>query len=110
MAMTYKQDGDVIGVVAAAAIASGDMVKQGAFIGVALGDAAIGETAQVKLNGVFSVPCLSTDVVAQGDLLYFDVADGWVKLDDETGANSLAGKAFASKAAAITTVEIKLES
>lgn len=108
MAMSYKQAGDVIGVVAAGTIASGDIVKQGSLIGVALGDAIATETVQVQLCGVFEVACLSTDVVTQGAPLYFDEAEGQVKLDDETGANALAGYAFAAKAASVTTVELRL--
>ena len=108
MAMSYKQAGDVLPVVASGTIASGALVKQGEFIGVALGDAIATEEVRVQVSGVFEVACLSTDVVAQGDALYFDVAEAKVKLDDEAGANALAGYAFGTKAASVTTVEIKL--
>lgn len=104
----FVQKGDVLNVVVGADTLSGAIVQSGAFVGVASQDALNGETLPVNICGVYSVPCLSTDVVAQGDALYFDSAEGQLKLDDETGANSLAGYAWSAKAATVTTVEVRL--
>lgn len=108
MAANYNQKGDNVPVTAAATISSGDIVQSGAFVGVALGDALTGETVQVQVCGVFTVPVLGTDVVSQGDALYFDSANSRLTLDDATGANQLAGYAFGASGNGVTTVEVKL--
>lgn len=108
MASTYIQPGDVLEIIATAAISSNDVVKTGSLIGVALGDAAIGETARISICGVFEASCPSAEDITQGAPLYFDEAEGVVKLDDETGANALAGYAFGNAGAGVTTVAIKL--
>jgi predicted RecA/RadA family phage recombinase len=102
----FIQDGNVINVVAGAAIASGDPVKQGAFIGVAASTVLTGETVPVNISGVFEVPCLSTDVVAQGDALYFDESESRLTLS--AGPNDLAGYAWSAKANGVATVEVRL--
>jgi len=99
MAITYVQKGDVL---------SGDIVKTESLIGVALGDALSGEECRVQICGVFTVAKPSADVVAQGVPLYFDEAEGVVKLDDETGANALAGYAWRASGSGVTTVELRL--
>lgn len=108
MARNYIQDGNVLEITAAAAIASGDIVQQGSFIGVALVDAAIGKLCQVHICGVFAVACPSADVITQGAPLYFDEAEAVVKLDDEAGANSLAGYAFRASGNGVTEVDLRL--
>jgi predicted RecA/RadA family phage recombinase len=104
----FVQDGNVINVVAGAGIASGAIVQSGAFIGVAASTVLTGETVPVNICGVFSVPCLSTDVVAQGDALYFDESESRMTTSTDTGANSLAGYAWSAKANGVTTVEVRL--
>ena len=104
----FIQAGGVVNVVAGADIDSGDIVQSGGFIGVAASTVLSGETVPVNICGVFEVACLSTDVVAQGDALYFDVSASEVTLTTDTGANDLAGYAWAAKADTITTVQIRL--
>jgi predicted RecA/RadA family phage recombinase len=58
-----------------AAVASGQVVKIGNCLGVALVAIAIGATGSVALEGVFSgVPKVSAAVFAQGEKLLWDVS------------------------------------
>lgn len=106
MAKNYIQEGAVLDYVAAAAIAAGAVVVMGKRIGIALGNIAIGETGSVAVTDVFSVAKLSTDVVAQGDLLYWDAANS--RLTTTVGANLLAGYAAAPAGNGVTTVNIAI--
>lgn len=60
----------------AAAVVSGDPVLVGNVLGVATGDIAIGATAALELEGVFTLPKVSTDNIAQGAVLAWDVSTG----------------------------------
>ena len=53
----------------AAAVVSGDPVLVGNVLGVATGNIAIGATAVLELEGVFTLPKVSTDNIAQGAVL-----------------------------------------
>jgi predicted RecA/RadA family phage recombinase len=55
---------------------------------------------------VFNLPKLSTDVVAQGDLLYWDNTNK--RLTTTVGTNTLAGYATAAASGTATTVNISL--
>lgn len=106
MAKNYIQPGEVLDHVAAAAITSGQIVLMGARVGIALGNAAIGETVAVQVKGVFNVAKVTANVVAQGALLYWD---NTAKLLTTTvGTNTLAGYAAAAASGTATTVHIAL--
>jgi predicted RecA/RadA family phage recombinase len=103
--MTTKaiQAGNVIDYTATAAITSGDVVKIGQILGVALTDIANGATGAVQITGVFEVPKVTAAVFAQGESLTWDVSAG--KFDDNaatpasgdiTGAAAVAFKAGTS--------------
>ncbi|MBW7896527.1 MAG: DUF2190 family protein [Opitutaceae bacterium] len=94
MAANYVQPGDVIDHVAAANITSGQVVKIGQILGVALGDIASGATGSVAVRGVFTVPKVSGAVIAAGESLTWDVS-----------ANSGAG-AFDDNAATPATGDV----
>lgn len=106
MSKNFIQEGEVLDYLAAAAFLSGAVVLMGKRIGIALGDIAIGETKAVSMTGVFSVAKLSTDVVAQGDLLYWDAGNS--RLTTTVGANTLAGYAAAPAGAGVATVNIAI--
>lgn len=74
MAGNFSQPGAVMQVTAGANIASGQVVKQGATLGVALADIANGATGPVQIEGVFRVPKITTAVIAQGTRLLWDVS------------------------------------
>lgn len=51
----YLQPGEMLEFIAAAAHSSGDVVQVGDLIGVATGDAAIGDEAVMQVEGVFEL-------------------------------------------------------
>lgn len=106
MARNFIQDGDVLNHTAAAALISGQALLLGVRLGVALTDAAIGDTIAVAVKGVFDLPKLSTDNVAQGAALYWD--DTNKRLTVTATANTLAGYAAAASGAGVATVNISL--
>jgi predicted RecA/RadA family phage recombinase len=106
MAKTYIQPGEVLDVTLAAIITSGSGLLIGKRLGVALTDGAVGDTIAAQVKGVFNLPKLSTDVVAQGDLLYWDNTNK--RLTTTVGTNTLAGYATAAASGTATTVNISL--
>lgn len=106
MSKTFKQPGEVMDYAAAAATASGDVVVVGTRVGVALTAIAAGSTGSLAVTGVHTLAKLSTDVVAQGALLYWDATNK--RLTTTASGNTLAGYAFNAAAAASTVADIKL--
>lgn len=98
--------GNVITITAAADIASGAMVLIGTRVGVAVADIKNGATGAAQMVGEFTVAKLSTDVVAQGALLYWDNTNK--RLTTTAGGNTLAGFATAAAGAGVATVNIKI--
>jgi predicted RecA/RadA family phage recombinase len=80
MATNYQQVGDVLQYTAGANITSGQVVKVGNLLCIALQDIANGETGPVKRTGVFVVPKVTGAVIAQGESLTWDASVG--KFDD----------------------------
>ena len=74
MTTTYVQDGDVVDITAGSAYSSGDIVAQGALIGVAKGDIASGDVGAIQVSGVFTVTVPTATVVAVGDLMDWDAS------------------------------------
>ena len=76
MASNFKQPGDVIAWVngSGAAKVSGQVVVIGKILGVCLVDIAIGATGSVAVDGVFSVPKVSSAVIPQGSNLLWDAS------------------------------------
>lgn len=106
MAKKYIQPGEVLDHVAATAITSGQVVLMGKRVGIALGNAAVGETVDVQVKGVFNATKVTADVVAQGALLYWDATAS--KFTTTVGTNTLAGYAAAAASGTATTVDIAL--
>lgn len=102
----FVQDGDRIQFVAGAATVSGAGVKIGVRFGVAVSDVANGATGVAAMEGVFTIPKLSTDVVAQGVLLYWD--DVNKRLTVTSAGNTQAGYAQAAAGNGVTTVDIMI--
>lgn len=74
MARNFQQEGDVFTITAAANLTSGQVVRTGNTLGVALMDIANGATGQVARRGVFVVPKVSAAVIAQGESLLWDAS------------------------------------
>ncbi|MFZ3289264.1 MAG: DUF2190 family protein [Telluria sp.] len=107
MAKNYIQEGDVLDYTAGgAAIAAGAIALMGKRIGVVLADIAANAIGAVSVTGVWSIAKLATDVVAQGDLLYWDAANS--RLTKSDVGNTLAGYAATAAGNGVATVSIKI--
>lgn len=106
MAKNYIQPGEVLDHVVASARTSGVPFLLGARLGVPITDGAVGETIAVKVKGVFNLPKVTANVVAQGAVLYWD--DTAKKLTTTVGTNVIAGYAAAAATSTDTTVDIAI--
>jgi len=106
MTTKYIMSGDVIDYIAGSTISSGQVLLIGKRIGVALSSIANGATGAAQVRGIFTIAKLSTDVVAQGDLLYWD--NGNSRLTTTVGSNTLVGYATKAAGNGVTTVEISI--
>lgn len=105
----YVQPGDSITFTAAAATSSGDGVLVNSLFGIASGDAAIGEKLVLTTKGVFTMPKVSTDVMAVGAVVFWDDSAGLVTTDDDTGANPRIGLAVTVAGNPSGTVNVRLD-
>ena len=69
---TYVQPGNTITLTAPYAVASGDGMLVGSIFGVAAGTAAIGESVEAALVGVYELKKLGSQAWAVGDRIYWD--------------------------------------
>lgn len=107
MARNYVQEGEVIDHTAGGiAVASGAVVVMGKRIGIALADIPALGTGSVSVTGVWNQNKLASDVVAQGDELYWDDVND--RLTKTAGTNVLAGYATTAAGAGVTTVNVKI--
>ena len=74
MARNFQQPGSVMTITAAANLVSGQVVRVGNTLCVALMDIANATTGQVAREGVFVVPKVSGAVIAQGESLTWDAS------------------------------------
>ena len=108
MAKNYVQEGDVLDFTAGAVpVASGLMVALGKRVGIALGDIPANSTGSVAVTGVWNVPKVPGQAVAQGDLLYWDSDDSRLTTIADA-AHELAGFAAAPAGGSEATVRIKI--
>lgn len=102
----FVQEGDVITIVAAAAINSGDAVVVGSKVGVAVTDAEIGDSVAVALEGVYTLPKKAADTIDQGQVVYWDADPG--EITETSTDNTVAGIAWAAAGGSTTTVQVRL--
>lgn len=105
MATNYVQEGAVLSHVAAADIASGDLVVMGVIAGVALTDIATGGRGAVQVKGVFDLP-KATGAVAQGAKLYWSSANS--NVTTTASGNTLIGVAAEAAASGDATIPVVL--
>jgi predicted RecA/RadA family phage recombinase len=86
--------------------ASGAGVLVGKRLGVACSAILNGAIGVLAMEGVFNLPKLSTDVVAQGALLYWD--DTNKRLTVTATSNTLAGYAQTASGNGVATVDLML--
>jgi predicted RecA/RadA family phage recombinase len=70
----YLQPGNTITLTAPYAVASGDGLLVGSIFGVASGTAALGETVEAALIGVYELKKIGSQAWAVGDRIYWDNA------------------------------------
>lgn len=103
MTRTYVQPGRILDYTNAgvALIASGAVIVIGQTLGVALVDIAVGETGSVAIDGVHSLPKVTTAVIQQGEPLLWDVSAGKFDAKSATpAAGDISGAAALAFAAA----------
>jgi predicted RecA/RadA family phage recombinase len=105
----YVQSGEIITVTAPADCKSGDPVAVGSIFGVACYDAANGTDLELNTDGVFDLPKVTTDVIGQGDRLYFDSTAGKLTKTAGTGSKPLVGFAVVAAGNGVTTVRCNVE-
>lgn len=74
----YIMPGEHLTIVAAALIVSGQLVVVGDIVGVAQGDAAIGESVAIVRRGVFELPKANGQAWTVGAKLYWDATNSVV--------------------------------
>lgn len=115
MATNYIQKGEVMPkTVAGTDLTSGQVVVTGALVGIALGDYAVGDIAEISLEGVYEVP-KATGAISHGAAVYWDADGNPVSGTAGSGAatdtatdNTLMGYAFNAAASGDATVLVKL--
>lgn len=98
----YRESGESMTVVAAAAVVSGTPAVVGDKIGIPCSSAAIGEEYELNLTGVYKLPKASADDIGQGKKVYWSTANSNVTLT--SASNTLIGVAHA--AAGVGTAEV----
>jgi predicted RecA/RadA family phage recombinase len=102
----FIQPGGTISLTAPYTVLSGAGLLVGAIFGVASFDAAINETVEAQLTGVFELPKTSALAIAVGDRLYWD---NTAKLVNKTSSgNTLVGAAVSDAANPSATVLVRL--
>ena len=86
-------------------IAKDTVIVFGAMIGITLGAIADGETGELAIAEVWTLPKDNTLAITQGDQLYWDAVNDEV---DKTNTNVPCGKAYASALQAGTEVNVIL--
>lgn len=104
MAKNFVQEGRVVTVTAPYTLTSGQGCLVGSLFGVALADIANGADGDVATEGVFDVTKLSTDVVTQGALLYWD--QGNRRLTITASTHKLVGLATRADGNGVLTARI----
>ncbi len=101
----YIQQGNTLTFTAAAAIASGDGVLQGALFGVAATSAAIGEDFEADLVGVFELP-KAAGAITRGAKVYWN--NGNSQVTTTASGNTLIGAATEPAADGATSARVRL--
>lgn len=106
MTNKFVQPGMVIDHTPAGAMANGQVAVIGKRIGVALTAIAAGAPGPLQTEGVFELAKLSTDVVAMGDLLYWDAGNS--RLTVTASTHNLAGYATAAAGNGVALAKVKI--
>lgn len=102
----YKQSGESLTIIAAAAAISGSPVLVGNLFGVAQHDAAIGEPLTILTEGVFTLPKDLAAVFTLGEEVWFDPAAK--ACGEKTAGKHLIGVATVAAGNGTTSVDVLL--
>jgi len=107
----FVHDGNSIDYTPGADVSAGDVVVQNDLVGIAKLDITSGVLGALAVTGVFDVPKTAGvgEAIGAGAKVYWDVADGVAKTDDEAGANKYLGKTVAAAGDDDATVRVRLE-
>lgn len=101
------QEGNVLALTTpTGGVSSGQAKLFGALLGVAVADYAETVVGQYAVRGVFSITKLTTDVVAEGDALFWDNTNALLTVT--ASGNTKVGYAAAAAGNGATTVNILL--
>lgn len=108
-----KSDENINLIAPAGGVVGGDIHVEGQFAGVVHGSVAEGYTFVLELEGIYTVAKKTTDVVAIGDLLYFDTGLEAVTTSADDGGSPATAFVFVGKAVEVadgttTTVAVRL--
>jgi predicted RecA/RadA family phage recombinase len=73
----YRGEGRRVYVVSPGGIKAGGIVFIGSMFGVAVGDAASGQTAVLQMGGLVSLPKATDKAFTQGEAVYWSTASPW---------------------------------
>jgi len=106
----FIHDGKSIDYTPGADVSAGDVIVLADLIGIAKLNIAAGTLGALAVSGVFDLPKTAGvgEAIAAGAKVYWDVADGVAKTDDEAGANKLLGKTVAAAGDDDTIVRVRL--
>lgn len=102
----FIQPGEEISLVAPYTVVSGAGLLVGSIFGVASNDATIGSNVEARLEGVFQLAKLSSEVWTQGVLIYWDNTNKWCTIVPTS--NKLIGVAVLPASNPSTTGTVRL--
>lgn len=105
------QEGRTIDYTPGAAVTAGDVIVLGEMVGVADQDIEANKLGAISIEGVYEFTKkdhATTEPIAAGQPVYWDVADEKAGWDSEGGANPLLGHAIEAASSTATTVKVKL--
>ena len=103
---TYRHTGDMIDYTPGSNVSAGDIVVQSELVGQVVADTLSGDKGALRVTGVINVPKLSTDVVAIGDVLYWDA--GNTRATTTASTHNIIGKAVEAAGSGVTDVDVML--
>lgn len=102
----YISNGDLIDYTPSSNVSAGDIVVESELVGQVPNDILSGELGSLRIEGVINAPKLSSDVVAIGDVLYWDA--GNTRCTTTASTHNIIGKAVEAAGNGVTDVRLKL--
>jgi predicted RecA/RadA family phage recombinase len=103
---TYRQTGDLIDYTPGSNVSAGDIVVASELVGQVPQDILANTKGSLRIEGIINAPKLSTDVVALGDVLYWDA--GNTRCTTTASTHKIIGKAVEAAGNGVADVDLKL--